>query len=277
MGMDKMFSHFVLFLVVILKLSSGEALIELIEANNGSVRSGCPEWNELPRVYNKKFIAARIYGGQGHDIPALSCNGHYDEESNEKQDSTPPGYGWPVCTLYTFCESYYTGTVKTFEGPVFFSKLPTNYFCGHYLPSDIPAIASLIADCRQHYPDCSPSDDWVTVASLDNTDSTIPAKFTYEYSIGTSWSVEMSEGMSADATISEEMSVAFFEIFEAKIGVSVTTGYNWNKVSSQAQNEVKKYTDSVEVPAGKIIQMQQAKGTCGGSNVFTEMFRNLVP
>jgi len=85
----------------------------------------------------------------------------------------------------------------------------------------------------------------------------------------------MSEGMSIDETISEEMSEGFFGIFEAKIGVSVTTGYNWNEVSTEAQSETREFWVQTDVSAGKSIQIQQTKGTCGGSDVNTEMFRSL--
>merc|ERR1711915_1071441 len=99
--------------------------------------------------------------------------------------------------------------------------------------------------------------------------------FLSRYEIGTSWSTEMSEGMSIDETVSAEMSAGFFDIFETKLGVSVTTGYNWNEVSTEAQSETKEFSVQTDVPAGKSIQIQQTKGTCGGSDVNTERFRSL--
>ena len=53
----------ILLFVTILKLSAGGALKTLLEEeseelrpHNVSARSGCPEWDELPRVQNSKFI-----------------------------------------------------------------------------------------------------------------------------------------------------------------------------------------------------------------------------
>jgi len=277
--------------VAVLKLSSAGSLKGLLDAepeqfppHNGSVRTGCPDWDELPRVFNSKFIASRNYNGLGHEIPAMSCNGISLDRVNEYQASAAPGRGYGIgslfvhagCTFYGFCEHEYQGTYKTFEGPLFISKLPKDTFCGwHLTGTDIPTANSFIVDCRQHYPDCAPSDSWETVASYDNSNSHLPSTFTYKYTIGTSWSTEMSEGMSIDATVSEEMSAGFFDIFEEKIGYSVTTGYNWNEVSTEAQSETKEFQVQTDVPAGESIQIQQAKGTCGGSTVYTEMFRSI--
>jgi len=281
----------VVFFVAILKLCSAGSFKALLEAeaeefpsHNGSARSGCPEWDELPRVWNSKFIGARKYLESGHDIPALSCNGNYYEPVNGYQVSADPGTCFPIgslfvhagCTLYGFCDYNYEGQYKSFEGPLFISKLPKDTFCGYFATgTDVPCAKSYLVDCRQHYPDCVPSDNWETVASYDNSNSHLPSTFTYKYTIGTSWSTEMSEGMSIDETVSAEMSAGFFDIFESKIGMSVTTGYNWNEVSTEAKSETKEFQVETNVPAGESIQIQQTKGTCGGSTVNTEMFRSV--
>jgi len=280
-----------LFTVTILKLSDGHSFKALVEAenekfppHNGSARSGCPEWDELPRVVNKKFVAARTYKESGHDIPALSCNGNHWDAINGYSISAEDGQCYGVgslfvhagCTYYGFCDYNYQGNYKVFEGPLFISKVPTSTFCNwHFTDSDTPCTPSYLVDCRQHYPDCAPADNWETVASYDNSNSHLPSTFTYKYTIGTSWSTEMSEGMSIDETVSAEMSAGFFDIFEEKIGFSVTTGYNWNEVSTEAQSETKEFSVQTDVPAGEIIQIQQTKGTCGGSTVYTEMFRSV--
>merc|ERR1719348_2081917 len=87
-----MFFPLVIIFVSILKLCPAlpfegflEAATEEASPRNGSTRSGCPEWDELPRVWNKKFIAARKYNDEGHDIPALSCNGNMYEPVNGYQ------------------------------------------------------------------------------------------------------------------------------------------------------------------------------------------------
>merc|ERR1712142_9761 len=287
---DKMLSTNVLFFLAILKLSFAgpfKALLEIeteeLRSHNGSARSGCPDWDELPKVWNSKFLGLRYYYGSGNEVPALSCNDGYFERENGFQYSSPEGYGTPMgtifvhagCTLYGFCDREYEGTVIKFEGPLFISKLPKDTFCGWH-NGDVAILLSFIVDCKQHYPDCVPSDDWKTVASYDNSNSDLQATFTYKYMIGTSWSTEMSEDMSIAATVSVELSAAFFEIFEERIGFSVTTGYNWNEASTEAKSEAEEFSVQTDVPAGKSIQIQQTKGTCGGSEVNTEMFRTLI-
>ena len=58
--------------------------------------------------------------------------------------------------------------------------------------------------------------------------------------------------------------------------MSVTTGYDWSETSSEAKSETKEFTVSTELPGGRMVQIQQTKGNCGGSEVNTERFRNVV-
>jgi len=290
-----MFFPLLIFFVSILKLSKGRSSPALLfedlserateepSPRNGSTRSGCPEWDELPRVSDKKFIGARSYHDAGHNIPALSCNGYKYDFLNGGQNTGSTGRCFAVgslfvhagCTFYGFHDINYHGYYTTFEGPLFMSKVPVEIFgwvTGDYT---IACVPSYIVDCRMHYPDCVPSDKWETVASYDNSNSHLDSTFTYKYTIGTSWSHEMSEGMSIDATVSEEISAGFWDIFEAKLGFSVTTGYNWNEVSTEAQSETKEFTVKTDVPAGESIKIEQTKGHCGDSTVNTEMFRSV--
>merc|ERR1719348_564550 len=285
-----MFFPLVIVFVSILKLSPAlpfegllEAATEEASPRNGSTRSGCPEWDELPRVRNKKFIAARRYYDEGHDIPALSCNGYVYDPLNGDQATASSGRCYGIgslfvhagCTFYGFHDNNYQGHYTTLEGPLFMSKVPANTFGGWAFSSTHACVPSFIVDCRMHYPDCVPSDKWETVASFDNSNSHLDSTFTYKYTIGTSWSHEMSEGMSIDETVSGEMSAGFFDIFETKLGFSVSTGYNWNEVSTEAQSETKEFTVETNVPAGESIKIEQAKGHCGDSTVNTEMFRSV--
>merc|ERR1719334_1331691 len=122
-----MLSLKIFFFIAFLKLCSAGSFKALLEAeaeefppHNGSARSGCPEWDELPRVWNSKFIAARKYKGSGHDIPALSCNGDYYEPLNGYQANADPGQGYGIgslfvpagCTFYGFCDHNFQGEYK---------------------------------------------------------------------------------------------------------------------------------------------------------------------
>jgi len=252
----------------------------------GPARLGCPDIKQLPIVENKQFIGIRIYHGNGNDIPALSCNGAYQEFFSGFQYSSDPGKGTmigsifvhPGCIFYGFHDYNYQGSYTEWTGPLFISNVPDVF--GHICDNDhynhVPCVDSFLVDCRQQYPDCQPEDDWKTVTSLDNTQSDLPATFTYEYTIGTSWSHQMSDSMSISNSISAEVKAGFFDIFEASLGVSVTTGYNWSETSTAAKSETRKIIDSIQVPGGRVITIQQAKGYCGGSEVNTEMFRNVA-
>jgi len=130
----------ILLFVTILKLSAGgggallEAERDELRHHNGSARSGCPEWDELPRVKYSKFIGIREYQGSGHDVPALSCNGKYYDEINGYEVSAPSGRCYAFgslfvhagCTLYVFHGYNYQGSFKTFSGPYFKSKMPSD-------------------------------------------------------------------------------------------------------------------------------------------------------
>merc|ERR1711970_1597271 len=249
---------------------------------NMSVRSGCPDISELPIVWDKQFLGVRIYHDKGNDIPALSCNGAAKDFVSGFQHSSDPGKGRPIgsifvhpgCTFYGFHDWNYQGSYTEWTGPLFISNLPEWEF--GFSCSGVACARSFLVDCRQHYPDCQAEDSWKTVTSLDNTQSDLPATFTYKYTIGTSWSHQMSDSMDISTSISEEVKAGFFDIFEASLGVSVTTGYNWSETSTAAKSETKEITDSIKVPGGRVITIQQAKGYCGGSEVNTEMFRNVA-
>jgi len=251
--------------------------------HNASVRSGCPDISELPIVQEKKFIGFRWYMEKGHDIPALSCNGPLYDGVNEQQVSAPPGQRYPVgsifvhpgCTFYGFHDKNFEGEVTIYTGPLFKSNVPSNAF-GDITCHGMACVPSYLVDCKQKYPDCVPSDSWKTVASFDNSISDLPSTFTYKYIIGTTWSFEMSESMSIDETISFEIKAAFYEIFEESLGTSVTTGYNWSEISSEAKSETQEFSVTTNVPGGRKIEIQQTKGVCGNSEVNTEMFRNVV-
>ena len=66
--------------------------------------------------------------------------------------------------------------------------------------------------------------------------------------------------MNIDATISYELKASIFEMFEEKLGVSVTTGYNWSKASSEVYNSQIEIDVKSTVKPGEVLQIQQAVG-----------------
>ena len=220
--------------------------------------------------------------GVGHDVPGLSCNGAFYDKISGRRDSAPEGRGFPIgalyvhagCSYYGFKGYNYQGDYTQYDGPVFISKVPNTfgYVCGD---EQIPCPSSYLMDCKMHMPDCVAEDKWATVASFDNSGSSLVSKFIYTYTIGTVWSTEMSQGFDVSISVSNEMKASFWGIFENTLGYSVTTGYDWSETSTEAQNEEKQFSVETEVPGGVLLQIQQAKGTCGDSDVKTEMFRTL--
>lgn len=272
----------------IIKLSKGflESEHEVLSHQNGSVRYGCPDISELPRVDhdNSVFIGARLYSLYGNCVPGLSCNGRFVDCQNGEMYSSEPGKCSPIgtlfvhagCTFHAFKEYNFQGLVKTFPGPLFVTKMPDGIFWGYgTTETKVPCVSSFLVDCRQHYPDCTPSDHWETVASFDNTGSSLSSKFTYKYEVGTSWSHEMSEDMGIDTTIEAEISFGFFRQFETRIGVSQTTQHNWGEVSTEEKSETKSFSTETEVPGGKRMKIQQVVGSCGGSTVKTLQVRQI--
>ena len=57
--------------------------------------------------------------------------------------------------------------------------------------------------------------------------------------------------MSIDATIEAELSFQFWKIFEARIGISVNTGYDWGHVSTETKSEQTTITVEGTVPPGE--------------------------
>ena len=55
---------------------------------------------------------------------------------------------------------------------------------------------------------------------------------------------------SIDASISAEMTTQLFHIFSASLGVSLSTGYNWESASTETQSEATTITVEAEAPAG---------------------------
>ena len=71
--------------------------------------------------------------------------------------------------------------------------------------------------------------------------------------------------MNIDATISYELKASIFEMFEEKLGVSVTTGYNWSKASSEVYNSQVEIDVKSTVKPGEVLQIQQAVGRVNDS------------
>ena len=175
------------------------------------------------------------------------------------------------CQLHIFEKPDYQGKMATIKGPVFqyddkdYGVLKKCY--------GRPCVRSYIVECGMIMPNCVPSDEWTSVAYLDNSGSSFPTTFTYEYAIGTEWSTEISQGFHIDVSVTQTVKASFFEIFEASVSTTFSTGYNWQHTSYEARSEVSTFNIETEIPAGKILKIEQARGVCGNSAIKTEMFK----
>ena len=77
--------------------------------------------------------------------------------------------------------------------------------------------------------------------TCDNSDGVVIVGCKYMKTIGTSFSEEVAESMSISASISASMEASFFRLFSTTLEMSVTTGYDWSKVSSSVSSEEENY------------------------------------
>merc|ERR1711997_73010 len=84
---------------------------------------------------------------------------------------------------------------------------------------------------------------------------------------------EVQNSMSIDTAIEASLSTSFFEFFDASLGVSVTTGYDWTQTSRSTKSEAHSFGVQIDVPPGYIVIIDGAVGDCDGSVAKTELFR----
>lgn len=260
--------------------------LEPASEKNGtkSLNTGCPSFDQVPVSESNGglwpvFVAGRRYHDRGHDVPELACNGNFYDEIDGYQLSSSDDQCYAMgslivnagCKLTFFSDYNFEGEHKTFDGPILLPN-PTPEF-GDSCCGGVFCVDSFLWSCKQHFPDCVPSDSWNIVTQLDNSQSNWETDFTFEQTKGTSWSHESSESMSVGTSVEASYKESFFGVFEASMGVSMSTGYNWGSVDSTTKSDAKSYTIHMAVPAHEKVQIEAAVGNCGSSNVYTQLFR----
>ena len=177
------------------------------------------------------------------------------------------------CKLHAFQNSNYQGKMITFGHQKEFNYDVHDQGFGYLCDGNVFCVKSYIVECGMIMPDCVPSDEWTSVAYLDNSDSSFPTTFTYEYQIGTDWSTELTQNFETSLTVKAEIKKKFFGLFAVKASATSTTKYNWKKTSYEAMSDLSTFNIATEIPAGKILKIEQARGVCGDSSVKTEMFK----
>ena len=121
--------------------------------------------------------------------------------------------------------------------------------------------------------DCVPEDKYQVVMSCDATKATEDSECNYKKTVGTTFTQSYSTSMSVDVTVKYEMEAKFFDLFSEKLGVSISTGYDWSEVSSETVSEEEHFEINAIAPKGYVLKIEQAVGHCDGNVAKTELFK----
>jgi len=255
-------------------------------SSDSSVQSGqqgCPRISDLNVMYDStRFLSMHMWQGPGHDLALLGCNGEHHWQPQDYMSTAAPGRAYfigsivvlPGCTFTGFRDVNYRGPTYVLEGPVVQSHINFNAGFNHD-HGEVGWFGSFVATCEQQLPNCVASDSWVTVGSLDNSQSAFPAEYTYQHTVGTEFSKSTQHSVDISSQVSTEVKSKFFGFFKGKLGVSVKTGYDWTRVSSEATSDVVTTEVKIIIPPHEKVQLDRATGTCGGSVVHTELMRTV--
>jgi len=246
-----------------------------------SCKGECPPMNDIPVMYDdQKFTCMTWWWDRGGDYAVDSCNGNSHTNPDGLDAGAEIGHFYPMgsifvkpgCTLYMYKDYGYSGDYGShvISGP---AEVYRNTHWDFNTQILGPGPLSFKCRCIQKKVDCEPEDSYEVVLWCDGRDAVVDTKCTYEKTIGTEFSNEISEGMSIDETIEYEMSAQFWGIFEERMGMSVNTGYDWGHVSTQTKSEQTTITVEGTVPPGYVLVIEQAVGHCSGSEARTDMFK----
>merc|ERR1712241_1523666 len=263
-----------------------KAIFSLLVFVFASAKAECPRHGleDIPDMYNDQtFNCARFYYGWGHDLSVRGCNGcsidDYADIPHGMDLDAGDGHHYPMgsvmvkpgCTFYVYHETNFNGGYEKYEGPTIISRVDS----GHNSQEDGCAKGwpSFQCRCGMTPVSCVPKDDFHVVLRCDGTGAILPTPCGYTKKIGTTFGDELSETISISSTIEYETTLSLFEIFEASLGFSMTTGYDWGHSSSVTKSVTEQFQVNALAPAGRILTIEQAIGTCGDTEVKTELFR----
>ena len=249
-----------------------------------NIQGECPGLEDIQDMYDDNtFMCARFYYGWGHDLGVRGCNGcsvqNYADIPHGLDMDAGNGRQYPMgsimvkpgCTLYVFHDNNFGGKYDRYDGPSIISKVDSGDGSeGDYCANGNPSFQ---CRCGMKPVSCVPEDSFAVVLRCDATGAIDPVGCDYIKKIGTKWSNEMSESISVSATIEYELGVDLFELFSEKIGVSMTTGYNWKHTSSETKSVTEEFKVLADAPPGLLLTIEQAVGHCGDTEARTELFR----
>ena len=177
----------------------------------------------------------------------------------------------PGCKFYVFHDHNYGGGYDIYEGPAIISKVPG----GHDTVEDGCANGHPSFQCRCNMKpvSCTPKDGYHVVLRCDATNAIESVNCNYIKKVGLIYGEELSESVSVSTTIAYEITASIFKSFSETLSVSMTTGYDWGVTSSVTKSVTEQFEVLASAPAGLMLTIEQAVGTCGDTEVWTEMFR----
>merc|ERR1712243_463386 len=128
--------------------------------------------------------------------------------------------------------------------------------------------------CRCYYPiNCVPEDGYEVILQYDNKKGKTPITLTYTKTIGISLSAEVQGSLTVSNTTSRSLYRRFFRIFSTTTTFSSTTSYNWKEKVAADFSLTSSLESKITIQPGKSIQLLQAVGKCGDSEVRTSLFK----
>jgi len=243
------------------------------KSGHGHYLSGCPPpYYHYPHEENNDKTCAYYWNEEGDDWPVDACNGI--RASAGVGDFNPSGsyfpmgsiYVQPGCTMYLYENSNFEGArEELYEGLV-----PNN----QHFPSSSGAPGPKSFKCRCHYPiNCVPEDGYEVILQYDNKKGKTPITLTYTKTIGISLSVEVQKSFSVSNTSTSSISQRLFWIFSLTNTWSQKTTYDWSVKVAADFSVTTSLEAQITIQPGKTIQILQAVGKCGDSEVRTSLFK----
>ena len=262
----------------------GVYLATLLLLTIGSQSSAeCPQLEDVPIMYGdtNTFTCARVYMGPGGKYLVNGCNscsaGEYFEVNHGYDADAPEGQLFPMdsilvrpgCILVGYSQNHYLGDYQEFPEGIhtLAGGEKGKGDCGN-------GWRSFKCRCDGLNPvNCDAKDQFDQVLRCDALDSMSPVACDFKKKIGVTYSDQLSETISVGLAIEFEISAALMEVFKASLGESGSTGFDWTTTSTSTRSRTEIFEVHAEAPAGLLLTIEQAVGTCGGSTVKTELFR----
>jgi len=257
------------------------------------VKGECPSALDIPiSIENGTFTCATYWKGPGDASTSAgldACNScdygdnytmiHGEDMAGEANSHYPMGsiFVKAGCTLYMYYDNDFSGeTHEIGTGSAAVNEYE-NKWGRDGSANCATGPGSYKCRCVQQPVTCVPEDGYDVLIQCDNVVNNFTStSCSYTRTIGTKYETSLVFDMGIDVTISEEISVQFFRMFSETLGISATTGFNWQFVSNSVQGEQTEVKVDVEAPPGTTATIEQTIGHCGGSDVNTDMFRTSV-